>query len=413
MLRRAVAISAFFALVVILWPARGLTFLWDDWLLLARVHEPLRWLEPINEHWTPLYAAFFALEYALFGARHTFFLLTTWTIHVVNLALLGTVIRRKTGDDRAAAVAVLAFGLLLTWREVLWWACLGGLALSFTVVLLGFHAADRAARPSSPGAGLLMLVSAGVAAFVAPLFFGSAIALGPALALELAPGRRALVPLAGFAAYAVLYAGLGHPPEHTAAAGAVGFVVDQVGIGIVRRSLLLPTSLFPDDPRGHPMVGILLAGAYALAMTALAATRTGDRGVVLRAQAWLLLVAVPIALARSNMPPIAAAWSRYQYFLSLAWALPLAVGLAKRPRAQVATALLLVPLAVGHAQESFRDGRPYAPAARRDHAAFVQALAAIAHESSASLENVPVPITLAWKGTRAKDIVRALSPETR
>src|SRR5438105_3032032 len=115
MVKRAVALAAIFALFVLVLPARGLTFLWDDWWFLQP--PGFEKANETNEHWVPLFMAFFRLEHLAFGANHTFFLVTTWCIHVVNLLLLGTLLQKKTGDERAAAVAVLAFGVLLAWRE--------------------------------------------------------------------------------------------------------------------------------------------------------------------------------------------------------------------------------------------------------------------------------------------------------
>src|SRR5579862_8272577 len=103
MVLRAVILAAVFSFAVLILPARGLTFLWDDWPLLLRTAHPSTWFEPINEHWKPLYAAAFALEHAFFGANHTLYLVATWVVHVLNLVLLGTLLEKKTGDARAAA----------------------------------------------------------------------------------------------------------------------------------------------------------------------------------------------------------------------------------------------------------------------------------------------------------------------
>jgi hypothetical protein len=396
MVLRAVILAAVFSFAVLILPARGLTFLWDDWPLLLRTAHPATWFEPINEHWKPLYAAAFALEHAVFGANHTLYLVATWAVHVLNLALLGTLLERKTGDARAAAIAVLAFGVATSWREVLWWAGIFGLALCFSTVLLGYLAALRAHESRRA----LMLT--GVASFVAPLFFGSGLVLGPALALELAPKRRALVPLAGFALYAFLYLLRGHGPESVSLGGALIFIPDSIGLGFVDRTLLVHVP----ETVGW---GMALALVYFLAVLAL--SLRADRGQLARAQAYWILLLVPIALARSTYPAIAAGWSRYQYFPGLAWSWTLALALTKRPRAQLVAVLLLIPLALGHAIEARRDERPYAPASRRDHPAYVKALIEIAHESSSSLDAVRVPIGLAMPGTSARDIVRAVGPD--
>src|SRR5581483_9928190 len=136
-------------------------------------------------------------------------------------------------------------------------AGLFGLALCFTTVLLGYHAAVRAAESRRA------LILTGVASFVAPLFFGSGLVLGPALALELAPRRRALVPLAGFAAYCVLYLARGHAPEALSLGGALIFIPDSIGLGFVDRTLLVH---LPETVTS----GLLLAALYAAGVVALA-----------------------------------------------------------------------------------------------------------------------------------------------
>ncbi|HZU96468.1 MAG TPA: hypothetical protein VFF73_07250, partial [Planctomycetota bacterium] len=176
-------------------------------------------------------------------------------------------------------------------------------------------------------------------------------------------------------------------------------IPDSIRLGFIDRTLLIH---LPETVGW----GLLLAALYAAGVAALA--RLVDRGQLARAQAYWILLLVPIALARSTYPFLAAGWSRYQYFPGLAWSWTLALALAKRPRAQLLVLLLLIPLALGHALEARKDERPYAPASRRDHPAYVKALIEIAHESSSSLDAVRVPIGLAMPGTSARDIVRAL-----
>ncbi len=428
-MKRAVLVSALFALLVIVLPARGLTFLWDDWFLLERAASPLRWFEPVNEHWAPLYCALFAVEHALFGANHTFFLLTSWALHCVNLALLGSLLAKKTKDENAAAIAVLAFGVATSWREVLWWACLGGLVLSFTIVLLGMHAGERVREAKDAREERIFLGLAALASFAAPLAFGSGLALGPLLALELAPRRRALVPLAGTLVYLAIYAFIEkeqHPPVDLVK--AANFALHGLGLGVVKRTFLpistsalpeawqalLPLSTWwrpeawlPETARvawGLSLVYVTLTGLVAL---------RGERKQVACALAFLGLFLVPVALARASfMAAAAAAFSRYQYYPGLAWSWTLALALTRRPaRVQLGAALLVVPLALLHASEAGRDHRPFAPPARREHPALVRSYVEIAHESSSAIDRVRVPPLLAWPGkTSARAIARALDP---
>jgi hypothetical protein len=404
--KRAVLVSALFSLLVIVLPARGLTFLWDDWFLLERAASPLRWFDAVNEHWKPIYCGLFALEHALFGANHTFFLLTSWALHCVNLALLGSLLAKKTRDENAAAIAVLAFGVATSWREVLWWACLGGLVLSFTIVLLGLHASERVRAAKDAREERIFLGLAALASFAAPLTFGSGLALGPLLALELAPRRRALVPLAATLVYLALYLHFGNPPHPPVDPLVLtNFAVHGVGLGLVKRSFLpLSASWLPESDE----VARALAFLY-VALTGLVSLR-GERKQVACALAFLALFLGPIALARSaSLEP--AVYSRYQYYPALAWTWTLALALAgRRPTVQLGAALLVLPLAFFHAKDAERDGRPYAPSSRREFPAIVRGYVETAHESSSAIDRVHVSRWLAWQETSARAIAHALDP---
>jgi hypothetical protein len=418
----AVLVSALYALVTLLLPARGLTFLWDDWQLLARLaHDAHPWLAPVNEHWKPLYVALFQLEHAAFGGNHTFFLATTFVLHVANVWLLAILLGQRTGDERAAALAAAAFGLTTTYREVLWWAGLGGLALAFAIVVLGFLAFERAReRESTP-----WLLVALATVFLAPLAFGSGLALGPALALEgwfLAPSSRrrrlALLPLVPWILYLACYAWVAPPATGESVVRSLPrsavFAVDALGLGVVGRNLLVP---LPEEPASLERLGAALALAYVAVVAAAAFAFPEERRRLLLAQAFLALLIAPVALTRAHEPPIAAAWSRYQYFPAIAWTTTLALLLTpafrRESRLALAALPLLTVLAFGHARAASEDRRPFAPPPRRDHPEFLRRLASAVAGARGPVYDARLPALLVQPdmNVRASDVLEALAPD--
>ncbi len=281
--------------------------------------------------------------------------------------------------------------------------------LSFTIVLLGMHAGERVRAAKDAREERIFLGLAALASFAAPLAFGSGLALGPLLALELAPRRRALVPLAGTLLYLAIYACIEKPPHPPVdLVKAANFAVHGLGLGVVKRTFLpLSLSWLPETAT----VAWVLSLVY-VTLTGLVARR-GARKQAACALVFLALFLGPIALARSaSKEALAAVFSRYQYYPGLAWTWTLALALARRPaRVQLGAALLVVPLALLHASEAFHDGRPFAPAARREHPALVRRYVEIAHESSSAIDRERVPPLLAWPGrTSARAIAHALDP---
>ncbi|MBI3724121.1 hypothetical protein HY251_09245 [bacterium] len=427
-----VVASAAYSFLVLLLPARGLTFFWDDWLHLARLARepaPGRWLAPFQEHWEPLFFLLFDLEHGAFGANHTFFLATTWLIHVVNVFLLSRLLAARTGDERLAAIGAAAFGLTTTYREVLWWAELGAMALTFAIVVLGFLAFERARRGERR-----FLVLALVAVFTAPLGFSSGLALGPALAAEgwlLAPRERrtalALAPLGAWLLHLAVYALAAQGAPETVAhrlpqdASALGSALllgsNAIGLGVVRRNFVPHV----EDGVGSG-AGLALAWFAAVVAVAPRLSPGGRRRLVL-AQVFLLLLVAPIAATRHAMPPIAGAWSRYQYLPAIAWtstlALALAPALRRAPRLVLSLAAGgLVALALAHAVAARDDERPFTPTARRPHLALLHRLEAAVRGAPGPVYDAPVSIRVGAFGernapvSRASDLLAVIAPET-
>jgi hypothetical protein len=379
----------------------------------------------VNEHWKPLYVALFHTEYAAFGLDHTLYLAVTLVIHAANVFLLARLLARRSGDVRAGAVGALAFGVTTTSREVLWWAGLGGLALSFGFVLAGFLLFERARER-----GGLATLGVGACVFAAPLAFGSGVALGPAVALEawwLAPRekrtRLAAIALGSVSAYLILYALVALPvtsaPIGRIAArehwyDVVRFATDSVGLGLVARNALIPV------PGGlEASLGLGLALIYAVAIAVVG--WIGDSGARVRlllAQGYLALVIAPLALARAGLPAIGAAFSRYQYFPALAWTTALALGLApafrKRPRCALAASLLGLGLvAAFHAQAARRDERTFTPRARARHAELVARLVSAVAAARGPVFDAPLTIGLAFPPTTSRTLVELFAPTAK
>jgi hypothetical protein len=420
----AVLTAAVYSFFVLVLPARGLTFLWDDWEHLYQLgHDgwPHRWFVPSMEHWVPIYLAVFDLERLAFGLDHTFFVATTWAIHVLNVFLLAKLLEERTGDARAAAFGALAFGLTTQYREVFWWAELGGLAVCFTISVGGFLALERY-RKFGGGA---WLAAASVATFTAPMAFGSGLSLGPVLAAEawlLLPGERRRRGAAAIAvawlAYLALYRSFaGHgstsllPRSASELAVAARFVVDFVGTGVVSRILCSV-----DDAPGA--LSAVLALIYAALVGALAfALPAKERVRLLLAQLYLAAIVAPIALTRWSFASHNATASRYQYLTAIAWttalALAFAAALRRAPRrAPIAAVLGLVALGAGHVLASRGDHLAYSPAARASHPVLLSHLVLATRRAREPMYDAALPAAFAHPSTRAAVLVAIVAPET-
>jgi hypothetical protein len=419
----ATIVSGLYAVLVLLAPARGLTFQWDDWMNLDRLTGapwPERWLGLCNEHWSPLYLGIFDLERMAFGANHTFYLATSLSMHVLNVFLLAHLLERWTGDARAAAISATAFGVCPVWRSLAWGASNAGIVLCFTLVVSGFLALER---HRTRGGVWLALAAASVVA--APLAWGGGIALGPVLVLEAwslprERRRRAILVLAGACvACALLYvlhasAAAEHslPGSERQVGLAVTFLAELVGLGLVRQTLLIPVA---DEPLNAVVLALLAATALAVLLYAV---RPAERRRLLLAATFLACVFAPIALARwrlLRLRPTAAVWSHYHYLTAIGWtaivAIAVTAALRRGSRATLAVSVLaLALLGAGHAQQASVDEHPYAPGRRRAHPLLIQHLRDAATAAEAPLYDAALPPDLAWGCTRAQDAIRALLP---
>jgi hypothetical protein len=424
----AVLVSGLYAFFVLLLPARGMTFYWDDWIILGRLVRlgaPRAWIVPENQQWEPIALAFLHLEHALFGADHTLYLVVQWLGHTGNVLLLALLLRARCGDGRAAAVAALAFGVTTVHREVLWFVVDTTIILCFATTVAGFLALERAREDRSPRA--LALAMAAVVA--APACWGGGLALGPALVLEawfLSPRetRSRLAVLLGIAWLAVvaLYlaaaagrAGGALPRSPEALRGALLFAVEVVGLGFVERVPLL-------DLLHGPLGGLVFTLAYATVVAAVAyALPDRARARLVLAHVYLAILIAPMALTRWRRaelqePPALA--SRYQYLPSIVWTTLLALVLARRSTRPVLGAALAVAALHGvrPARRAWSDGSAFSPWARREHwqaLEWVRALERVARRARGPIFDAGAPLALATPETRAREILAVVAPDLR
>ncbi len=421
-----IALGVVFSLVVLLAQGHGITFLWDDFSILGRMDRlprPRAWLEPFNQHCAPLFMLFVDLEHRVFAGDYRLYLVVLWCLHVANIALLGALLRARTGD-RAAGLATAAFGVATTYRHVLWWMTTTCIALCFLVSVLAFLAADR--YRARGGAVWLSLSLASV--FAAPLTFGSGLSLGPIVALEAWVSsarekrvRNAAPIVAVWAVSCGLQLAFAFSEDNAALprsthelGQAAAFFVEMLGLGFVYQVPLIP--LAPSFGLG---AGLALGYATLLGLL-LRRLAQRERTSVLVAHVYLVAVLAPIALVRwkrIDHPMLPAGSSHYQYMPAIVWTTTLAFALeralAAAPRATTAIAgLALAVLAGGHAYVAATDAWWIAPATRRTmrQAELVGLVVSIARETKTPVYDAPLPDTFAWPDTRLRDVVAIVAP---
>ncbi len=416
-----VAVGILVALVLLVLPMRGATFLWDDWCFLGRaLHDPWprRWLEPEGDHWSPMLFALLELEFRVFGPRHVLFMLLTVAIHALNVFLLERLLAQRTGDAVAGALGATAFAVAVVYREVIWWAELAGLALALTTVLLAFLELQSAGTRGSVSRRTIATVA--LATFLAPCLHGMGLALGPALALEAlvvlpAAGRgRAVLAIAtSWVLYLAILrevrlpAATRLPHDLAESKLAAAWFVSALGEGVAGGALLLPGS--------SALGGAVGAALYAAAVGLIACCLEGrERRSVLLAQVLPILVLAMVSLKRWSPGALISAAasgptaSRYEYLPVVGWTVAfshaIATGLRARPRATGALAgLLLALLAWGHAGRVRNDPRIRQ---RNQEGEFIGHLVRAATSAKG-----PVFDALLSDNTRASQLVSVLAPD--
>jgi hypothetical protein len=410
--------SAAVTVICYVLPTRGLTFLWDDWILLEKgvtIAAPGRWFQPHMHHVEPSYFAAFDAMHAIFGARTWGFILVSCAFHLLNVFLMARLLRARTGDERVAAVAAAVFGLSTVYREALWWAGAGGIVLATTLALLGFLALERART-----GGDRALLVCGALAFVCPTFNGAGFFLGPVLALDAAltlPRERRIRALVAILLPWVLYGVLlrsiggstGARLPHDLAELRTFLVcgVYGVGLGLVKPALAIQT---PDTPGSATALTLVYVVA---ALGVLPFLPKRQRVQVACAQ--LLLAGELGAVVLTKWYwwfPEAFAQSRYQYFPALAWTMLAAAALgavhAGRRRVLLVAALVVGGMGWLQVQAAFKETRLCAPPFRVMQADFQRELVAVARSARGPLYDADLPVTFP---NHASTLVRIIAPE--
>ena len=121
-------------------PIVGAGFNSDDFAHLAFSVDGLlpfsRFLEPVNEHIKPIFRAFFAAEFLLFGTEASHYYLINIALHLINTALLIALGSALLGSARIGLIAGLVFCLSAShWRVIIWVTTQGQLLASFFFLL--------------------------------------------------------------------------------------------------------------------------------------------------------------------------------------------------------------------------------------------------------------------------------------
>jgi len=167
------AVIAFFAFPICF--RSGVFFHWDEWHVLQRFAElgPKGIIYMHNEHFLPLFFGFYYAESALFRDHYQYYIVVSIFLHVLNVLLLTSLLRRFSAGSpvREPASRLLAMMYMLNslHSEVLHWAFLQSILLAqiatFLALLGGWDFVVTGRIRS-------FLISIG-ATFMAPFLFGN------------------------------------------------------------------------------------------------------------------------------------------------------------------------------------------------------------------------------------------------
>jgi hypothetical protein len=170
--------------VLLMYMARGTTFYYDEWTyIVSKFGGGIQsFLEPHNEHFSLIPIAIYKLMFHIVGMRdYPLYRLIVVVMHLVCVALVYDIARRRIGAWPALVAAVSILFLFTAWQNLLW-----AFQMSFVGSVMGGLAAwaliDRDTRRCDIGAG--------VALGVALSCSGLGIPFVPGIAAELAWQRR-------------------------------------------------------------------------------------------------------------------------------------------------------------------------------------------------------------------------------
>jgi hypothetical protein len=210
----------------------GLTFFFDEWdfALLRHTGGVDTYLEPHNEHLTLLPVVTYKVWYAAVGLDvYTPYRLTAIALHLVCVALLFIVARRRVGNAVGLLAALSVLFLGSAWQDLLWpfqIGYLGSLAAGLGILL----ALDRHDRRGDLLAAALLVVSLAFSSV------GIVLAVGVALEVLLRSDRlkRLWLLAAPLALYIAWY--LAYSPESAARSSNLSmtpsFMIDMAAAGL-------------------------------------------------------------------------------------------------------------------------------------------------------------------------------------
>jgi hypothetical protein len=217
---------------------RGRTFFFDEWtfVLDRRGHHLATYLEPHNGHLSAIPVAAYQVMMAAFGAHHRPYRWVDIAVHLIGVALLHLLLRRRVSAPIALAASVVYLFLGSAWQNLLWPFQIGFLGS----IAFGLGALALSERPASVardvGVGSLLLLALACSGLGVPLVVGTAVLLAMR-------GRRladALVIAAPTAVYGIWYVLYGESQANPAnlpivpnyvLASAGGAVAGLAGIG--------------------------------------------------------------------------------------------------------------------------------------------------------------------------------------
>ena len=170
--------------VLLMYMARGTTFYYDEWTyIVSKFGGGINsFLEPHNEHFSLIPIAIYKLMFRIVGMRdYPLYRLIVVVMHLVCVALVYDIARRRIGAWPALVAAISVLWLFAAWQNLLW-----AFQMSFVGSVMGGLAAwaliDRDTRRCD--------IAAGVALGVALSCSGLGIPFVPGIAAELVWQRR-------------------------------------------------------------------------------------------------------------------------------------------------------------------------------------------------------------------------------
>jgi hypothetical protein len=183
------AAIAVFAVVLLLWLGRGMTFFWDEWDFIGTrsLGDPTTWMAPHNEHWSLLPILVYRAMVETIGiGSYLPYLAVVALLHVAVVAAVYRLVRGATGNGPIAVAGGLVIALFGSGFENLFWGFqtgfVGATALCLWAIV-ALRSGDGQPSRAQVGVAIGLLVAALATA-------GIAIAFIVGITVELLSDRR-------------------------------------------------------------------------------------------------------------------------------------------------------------------------------------------------------------------------------